>query len=204
MKSSRSRVGEALQKFGAGLAEATEVPEGEDGEEGEVDRQARLKAVKEERAAFQEEMKGILSEEQYATMEEHVDSVISEMFNDIGEIKAMDMQPILELSDEQVTALGPVYGTAMRDMMGVLYEYGDKKLNKRTKIKMGKKLKGIQGDMNKGMGEILSEEQIGRLQRLQGRAEGEAGGLIAVLRCGRGRVAPQEEEARCVSSGSLR
>jgi hypothetical protein len=68
----------------------------------------------------------------------------------------------LELTDEQVPqveALEPVMGTAMRDILGTVFEYGDKKMNTRTKIKLAKKLKKISAEMNAGMKEILTPEQ---------------------------------------------
>ena len=47
----------------------------------------------------------------------------------------------------------------MRGMLAIIIEYGDQKLRKPAKIKVGKKLKGIQSDMNSGMKEVLTEEQ---------------------------------------------
>jgi hypothetical protein len=89
---------------------------------------------------------------------------MTEMFGDIAEIKLMDLQPVLDLSDEQITQLNPVLGEGMLGIVKVVFEYGDKKMNKRTKIKMGKKLKKIQSKTDSGVKEILTPEQYEKYQ----------------------------------------
>jgi hypothetical protein len=76
----------------------------------------------------------------------------------------MDLQPVLDLSDEQITKLNPVLGEGMLGLVKVVFEYGDKKMNKRTKIKMGKKLKKIQSKTDSGVKEILTPEQYEKYQ----------------------------------------
>ena len=144
----------ALQEFMIGLQKATE--ETEEDEEGGA---SVITKVKKERDSFNGKMKDILSKEQYAEYEALVDQVITEMFNDLAGIKLLDLQPVLELSDEQVEELEPVMGSAMRSMLSIILENADKKLRMPKKIKLGKKLKKIQSDMNTGMKEILTEEQ---------------------------------------------
>jgi hypothetical protein len=104
-------------------------------------------------------MKDILTEEQWEEYQALVDMVLTEMFNDLAEIKILDLKPVLDLTDEQVEQLSPIVGTGMRGMLAIIIEYGDQKLRKPAKIKVGKKLKGIQSDMNSGMKEVLTEEQ---------------------------------------------
>jgi len=67
---------------------------------------------------------------------------------------------VLDLSDDQAAALKPVMGSAMRSMVGVIFEYGDKKMNVRTKLRMANALKKIQADMKAGMQGILTPEQM--------------------------------------------
>ena len=49
-------------------------------------------------------------------------------------------------------------------MVKVVFEYGDKKMNKRTKIKMGKQLKKIQSKTDSGIKEVLTPEQYEKYQ----------------------------------------
>ena len=43
------------------------------------------------------------------------------MFNDIAEIRIMDLQEPLELTDEQYDALIPVMGSGIRQVVGILF-----------------------------------------------------------------------------------
>jgi len=144
-----------LQTFVQTMHEVTEGAEDE-----EKDPQATLGAIKKARSEFNKGMEGALSKEQFEQFEAMVDAIIQETFEDIAEIKLMDLELPLELTQEQMVALVPVLGTSIRNVVGVIFEYGDKKLNTRTKIKMGKKLKGIQSETEKSMKTILSDEQM--------------------------------------------
>jgi len=148
------QVEKALQEYMMGLHKATEESE-EDEEGGE----SVISKVKKERDTFKGKMKDILSKEQYAEYEALVDQLITEMFDDLAGIKLLDLQPVLDLSDEQVEELEPVIGSAMRSMLSIIIENADKKLRMPAKIKLGKKLKKIQGDMNSAIKEVLTEEQ---------------------------------------------
>lgn len=149
------QVTEALQGLGMAITEATATAEDE-----EPDTQAMMGAVKAARADFRQQMEGILSEEQYAAYEALVDEVFQEIFESIAELKITDLRAPLELSDEQADALKPVMGTAMRGLVAVIVDYSDKRMGVRNKLAMANKLKKIQADMNAGMGEILTPEQI--------------------------------------------
>ncbi len=149
------QVTEALQGLGMAITEATATAEDE-----EPDTQAMMGAVKAARADFRQQMEGILSEEQYAAYEALVDEVFQEIFESIAELKITDLRAPLELTDEQADALKPVMGTAMRGLVAVIVDYSDKRMGVRNKLAMANKLKKIQADMNAGMGEILTPEQI--------------------------------------------
>ncbi len=146
------QVGGLLQQFAIDLAEATEQAEGE-----EPDGQKMLSDVKAVRAKFREGMQGVLTPEQFEAFEVLVESVFQEIFAEIAELKITDLRPVLDLSDDQAAALKPVMGSAM---VRVLVEYGDKRMNTRTKLRMANALKKIQADMKAGMGEILTPEQM--------------------------------------------
>jgi hypothetical protein len=50
-------------------------------------------------------MKGVLSKEPFQTLETTIDQVFQEVFADIAEIRLMDLEPVLDLTPEQTTAL---------------------------------------------------------------------------------------------------
>ncbi|MEE8360918.1 MAG: hypothetical protein V3R71_02125 [Gemmatimonadales bacterium] len=156
------QVTEALQGFGMALAEATATAEDE-----EPDTQAMMGAVKAARAEFQSDMESILSEEQLTALDALVDEVFQEIFEGLAELKITDLRAPLELTDEQADALKPVMGTAMRGMVAVIIDYSDKRMGARNKLGMANKLKKIQSDMNAGMGEILTPEQIEKHQAMK-------------------------------------
>jgi len=144
-----------LQTFALAMSEATETADDE-----EQDPQATLGAIKAARADFKKGMMSTLTEEQYQKYEAMIDAIVQEMFEDIAEIKIMDLEEPLELTEEQAAALKPIMGTSVRKLVGILYEYGDKKLTAPKKIKMAKKLKAVKAEMEKGMKTVLSEEQM--------------------------------------------
>jgi len=140
----------------------TELAKHEDAEE--PDTQAMISDIKKAQENYRYELSDILTDEQYESYLNYVDKVMTEMFGDIAEIKLMDLQPVLDLSDEQISQLNPVLGEGMLGLVKVVFEYGDKKMNKRTKIKMGKKLKKIQSKTDSGVKEILTPEQYEKYQ----------------------------------------
>jgi hypothetical protein len=149
----------ALHKFAVDMEAAAALAEVE-----EPDNQAILGAVKKARSDFKTGMKGILDKEQWETLETTLDAVFQEMFEDIAEIRLIDLEPVLDLTPEQVEALKPVMGTGMRQIIAVIFEYGDKRLTMPRKVKMGKAVKRIQADMDAGIAEILSEEQLAKYE----------------------------------------
>jgi len=155
-----------LEKFAADMDAAAALAEVE-----EPDNQAIIGAVKKARDDFKSGMKGVLDKEQFETLETTIDAVFQEMFEDIAEIRLIDLEPVLDLMPEQIEALKPVMGTGLRQIIAVVFEYGDKRLSMPRKVKMGKKVKRIQADMNAGMAEILSEEQLAKYTALKEEAK---------------------------------
>jgi len=160
------QVGALLEKFAADMDAAAALAEVE-----EPDNQAIIGAVKKARDDFKSGMKGVLDKEQFETLETTIDAVFQEMFEDIAEIRLIDLEPVLDLTPEQIEALKPVMGTGLRQIIAVVFEYGDKRLTMPRKVKMGKKVKRIQADMDAGMAEILSEEQLAKYAALKEEAK---------------------------------
>jgi len=140
----------------------TELAKHEDAEE--PDTKAMISDIKKAQENYRNELANILTDEQYDAYLNYVDKVMTEMFGDIAEIKLMDLQPVLDLSDEQISKLNPVLGEGMLGIVKIVFEYGDKKMNKRIQIKMGKKLKKIQSKTDSGVKEILTPEQYEKYQ----------------------------------------
>ena len=90
-----------LQTFALAMNEATETADDE-----EQDPQAMLGAIKAARADFKKGMKSTLTEEQYVKYEAMVDAIIQEMFEDIAEIKIMDLEEPLVSRNVYVLTIG--------------------------------------------------------------------------------------------------
>jgi hypothetical protein len=58
-------------------------------------------------------------------------------------------------------------GKGMRSMLAVIMGNADKKLRAPQKIKVGKKLKGIESEMNTGMKKIMTEEQWAKYEAMK-------------------------------------
>jgi hypothetical protein len=159
-----------LQGFGQALNEATATAEDE-----EPDTQKMIGGVKAARAAFQEELQEVLTPEQFTALQELVDEVFQEIFESIAELKITDMRAPLELTDEQAEALKPVMGGAMRGLVAVIFEYGDKRMGIRTKLRMANALKSIQAEMKAGMAEVLTPEQMEAYEAMKAAQKEEQG-----------------------------
>lgn len=156
-----------LQKFVADMDAAAAMAEVE-----EPDNQAIIGAVNKARSGFRKGMEGALTDEQYQTLETTIDAVFQEIFEDLAEIRIIDWEPVLGLTPEQTAALKPILGSSLRKMIGVVFEYGDKRMGARTKIKMGKSLKRIKSDLDQGIAGVLDDEQMAKYQAMMAEAKG--------------------------------
>ena len=130
----------------------------EDAEEPDVE--AMIADVRGVRDGYRKELSKILSKEQNQAYLSKVDEIIVEMFSDIAEIRLIDMQPKLTLSDEQVEKLAPVLGKSMREIVRIAFENAGTRLGIRKKIKIGKTLKKLQRDTRTAVEGILTPEQL--------------------------------------------
>ncbi len=127
--------------------------------EEDPDPQETLKEFKKAREAYQKGAQEILTEDQWIAYQNYLDQELTEMMNDIAEIRLLDMKPELDLTDDQITALKPVLSSGMKSVLQTLYEYGDKRMGVRMMIKVGKQLKQIQSEMDTGIRAVLSDEK---------------------------------------------
>ncbi len=149
-------VGQLMDKYKLQLDAA--MAKDEDSEE-EADPQAMISGMKQVRDAYRADLAKVLSKEQMEQYLALVDQIMHEMTSDIAEIRLMDMQPEMDLTDEQVEELAPIIGASLLGILRTVVEYGDKKMNMRTKIKVGKSLKKYQSEMEKGINSVLTPEQ---------------------------------------------
>ncbi len=126
----------------------------------EPDPQTLIGNFKSVQDSYQTGLKKVLSKDQYKKYEELVNEIMHEMFTDIAEIRIIDLKEPLELTEEQITKLAPVMGESLLGIVKVVIKYRDKKINKRTKIKIGNSLKKIKSKTNMEIAKILSPKQI--------------------------------------------
>ena len=150
------QVGKALASFKENMAGT--MAKYEDAEEANM--QAMIGDMKKVKGDYQKQMEEILGKDGFKAYNEYVEAVMLEMFSDIAEIRLLDLKPVIDLTDEQIAKLRTPMGQAYRDLLRVVFEYGDQNLNTRTKIKMGKSVKKIQSSMESAQKEVLTEEQM--------------------------------------------
>ena len=126
----------------------------------EPDPKTLLQDIKVVRGQFNEELEQILTEEQMEKYLAYVDQVLNEIIGDIAEIKLLDLKPVLELTDDQITQLRPVLTKSIKGVLSTIWEYVDKRMGMRNKAKIGKTLKKIQSEAQEAAAKILSPNQL--------------------------------------------
>ena len=130
-----------------------------EGEE-EPDVGAMIGEVRDVRDAYRKDLKGILSKEQYEGYLAAIDSVLTDMFNDLAEIRLMDVQKEVGLSDDQLVSLIPVVSKGLKSTVQLLFENAGGRLSVPKKIKIGKNVKKIEKERRAGMETILTPDQM--------------------------------------------
>ena len=139
---------------------ASETSESDDGD----DPKKSLSEFKKAREHYLDGAADIMTPDQFEAYQAYVDQEMTEMMNDVAEIKLLDMQVPYDLTDEQIAAMKPALGEGLKGILKIGYEYGDKKMNKRTKLKVGKSLKSIKSKMDGAMKEVMTDEQWAMLE----------------------------------------
>jgi hypothetical protein len=167
-----AQVSEVLTKYGTQLNAAMEA--NEDNEE-DKDPKEMISQFKSVRDSYRDDLQKILSKEQYEKYQEIISYTLLEMFSDIAEIRLMDLQQPLEMTDEQVEQLAPVMGKSMMEMMKIVIEYGDKRLSMPRKVKIGKAMKKIQSEGRAGAEKILTPEQLATWDKMKEESKNKEG-----------------------------
>ena len=161
-KEQQGDVADHLMSLGKGLEAATAEADAE-----EPDTQKMIGDLKKVRNEFNSSMKKTLDKEQFAKFEAAVDETIQGMFNDIAAIRIMDLQPALDLTDDQAAELEPIIGTGLQGILSLVFENADKRLTVPRKVSLGRSMKKIQSDMEKGIAGVLNEEQMAKYQAMK-------------------------------------
>ena len=119
-----------------------------------------IKGVKQAQDGHNKELEKIFTKEQVQQYNALKEKVIKGMFNDLAEIKLMDIQPKTSISDEQVTELVPILGNSMYSIIKIAWENAGKTLRAPQKIKLAKEMKRIQADTRAGIEKVLTPEQL--------------------------------------------
>ena len=151
----KQNLGVEMDKYANQLNQLVEDQEAED-----ADPDALIKGVKKAQDGHNKELEKIFTPEQFKQYNALKEKIIKGMFNDLAEIKLMDIQPKTSISDEQVSQLVPILGNSMYNIVKIAWENAGKKLRAPQKIKLAKKMKGIQADTRAGIEKVLTPEQL--------------------------------------------
>lgn len=130
----------------------------EDQEEPDV--AAMIGEIRGARDGYRKDLQGILSKDQYEKYMAKVDEVLTGMFNDLAEIKLMDLQPQIDLTDGQIESLTPILGKSMISTVRLLFENAGTRLSLPKKVSIGKTMKKIEKEKRAGMEQIMTPDQM--------------------------------------------
>ena len=133
----------------------------------EPDGQAMLAGIGQARDAFFEDMAGILNKEQNAQFQAMIDAVMNDVFSTVAEIKLIDMQQPLGLSDEQLAQMAPVMGTSIRSVFQLVMDSAGKRMGMPQKLKMARSMKKIKADTDAQLATILTPQQQQQMQAMR-------------------------------------
>ena len=129
-----------------------------------------LKAVQ---AMYQDGLAAVLSEQQLEAYDQLIDQVMHEIFSEVAELKLRDLQPALELSEDQLMQLKPVMGTALVDVVKLMWDNAGKRMGIRRKLQLANAVKKIQSTAKTQTNEILTPEQIATWEAMKEAAKEE-------------------------------
>lgn len=119
-----------------------------------------INGVKDAQASFESSLAAFMTKDQFNKYLDLKEQAIKSMLSDLAAIQLMDAQPKTTITDDQVAELAPVLGNAFYGIMQVAWENAGKKLRPGQKIGVARKLKSIQGNLQKGLEQVLTPEQL--------------------------------------------
>ena len=97
---------------------------------------------------------------------------MNEIYQEIAHLKIQDLEQPLQLSDAQVEQLKPIIGTGMRQMIGTVFEFSDKRMSVPNKLKLANALKKAKKQMDAGMQQVLTPEQWTQVEAMREEKKG--------------------------------
>jgi hypothetical protein len=128
--------------------------------EAEPDVGAMIGEIRDSRDAFRKNLQDLLSKDQYNTYLGMVDEILTQMFNDLAEIRLMDLQALIDLTDKQIESLTPVLGKSLLSTTYLLFENAETKLSSSKKTNIKNSLKKIEKEKRAEMDKILTPAQL--------------------------------------------
>jgi len=126
----------------------------------EPDVAAMIGEVRGVRDDYRKDLKEILNETQYDGYMATIDSILTDMFNDLAEIRLIDIQKEVGLTDQQLMSLIPIVGKGLKKTVQLLFENAGERLSLPKKVKIKNSLKKIEKERRAGMETILSPDQM--------------------------------------------
>ncbi len=126
----------------------------------EPDVAAMIGEVRDLRDDYRKDLKEILNETQYDAYMATIDTILTDMFNDLAEIRLIDIQKEVGLTDQQLVSLVPIVGKGLKKTVQLLFENAGERLSLPKKIKIKNSLKKIEKERRAGMETILSPDQM--------------------------------------------
>ena len=126
----------------------------------EPDVGAMIGEIRNVRDGYRKDLQGILSKDQFNTYIDLIDAIMTDMFNDLAEIRLIDVQPQINLTDKQLESLVPIVGKSLLSTVRLLFENAGTRLSVPKKISIANNLKKIEKEKRAGMENILTPEQL--------------------------------------------
>lgn len=126
----------------------------------EPDVSGMIGEIRDVRDGYRKDLQAILSKDQYSIYLAKIDTILTDMFNDLAEIRLMDVQNDVHLTDAQLESLVPIVGKGLKSTVQLLFENAGQRLSVPKKIKISKSLKKIEKEQRAGMENILTPEQL--------------------------------------------
>ena len=133
-----------------------------------------LSDVKHAHEDYYKALKADIGKEKFKAYEAYTDQVKLEILGEAAELRLIDLQEPLLMTDQQVQDLKPIMAKAMKGILETLMQYIDKPMNVRTKLKIGNSLKRIKKTMDTEMAQVLTQEQIKKWEAMREAAKEEA------------------------------
>ena len=130
----------------------------EDQEEPDVG--AMIGEIRGVRDGYRKDLQAILSPDQYGIYMAKIDEILTDMFNDLAEIRLMDVQKEANLTDGQLESLVPIVGKSMISTVQLLFENAGTRLSLPKKVSIGKTMKKIEKEKRAGMEQIMTGAQM--------------------------------------------